>query len=149
MMLQAVVETASLLFPRLLQLSDDSGEEEPAGDPQLSISGSPRAICLDHFQDKITYTAWLSVYLLKLDGRVTDLSDRSLTDRSGLTHPDQDFFMTTFHGFAMSLKPTDKLSLLLYLENMAFRDFAFSGECCILLLRALIFSDESELSQST
>jgi len=144
-MLQAIGETVSPLFPGLLQLPDDGGEEERRDCPKLSISRSLEATCFDHSLGKVIYTAWLSVYLLKLDdGRVPDLSVRTLTERPSLAHPDRGFLFTTFYSFTMSLERSGKLYLLLYLERMAFQGFAFSGECFILLLRALIISYESE-----
>ncbi|KAH0537311.1 hypothetical protein FGG08_005865 [Glutinoglossum americanum] len=130
--LQAVGETGSLLFPCLLQLRVDGGEEGTTNDPKLSTSDSLAATCFDHSQDIIIYTAWFSVYLLKLDK----------TERPSLSHTDWKFLRNTFHRFAKSFKQSGRLSLLLYLKKVAFQDFAFNGECCVLLLRALIVLDE-------
>jgi hypothetical protein len=141
--LQAVRDAVFPLFPRLLQLPDDSSEEKLDSGSKSSISDSLGAASPGNPLNKAIYSAWLSVYLLKLGRKVADLSDRTSIERSGLTRPDRKFLYSTFHGFAMSLKQTDKLSLLLYLEKMAFQGFAFSGECYMLLLRALV-SDGSE-----
>ncbi|KAI9773003.1 MAG: hypothetical protein M1839_002273 [Geoglossum umbratile] len=147
--LRTVGETISPLFPQLLQVID-GGEGELTSDTRLSsASGSSKTTFLDRPQEQITYIAWLSAYLLKLDRKTVDLSGANLTGKSGIAVPDRKALLSNFHSFAKTLKQADKLALLLYLGEMASQGHSFSGECSILLLRALIVLEENVVNQQT
>ncbi|KAH0566525.1 hypothetical protein GP486_000066 [Trichoglossum hirsutum] len=136
------------IYPSLLQLPDENSEKEPDSASKTPNLDSLTATSSSNPLNKAIYSAWFGAYLLKLGGKVADLSGRTSIENPGLAHPGREFLYSTFHSFAISLKQADKLSLLLYLEKVACQGFAFSEECYMLILRALVVSDGNADTQS-
>ena len=117
-------------------------EEELSSNTKPPTTSIPsKKVCFDRSREETTYTAWLSVYLLKLERRAAGLLDEMLIAKPGIVHPGKELILSTFRGFAKTLKQADKLALLAYLGEMTSQGCGFTGECGILLLRSLIDSE--------
>ncbi|KAI9767761.1 MAG: hypothetical protein M1840_005442 [Geoglossum simile] len=139
--LRTIGATVSPLFPYLPQVVDDS-EEELSSNAKLSTVSTPsKSTHFDRSREETTYTAWLGVYLLKMDKRAARLSDGHLTGKPRITHPDGKLILSTFRSFAKTLGQADKLALLVYLGEVISEGNGFTRECGILLLRSLLISE--------